>query len=169
MLSLIADRRTRESPMKPHVKQRVLVLSLVALFLIPILAKALCRCPFSRPSPPVDTRGWGLRQFVDYLTSNDLSFHVVPSREDGRWADNVYLTTDPYATWHDFQLRNQTPERLHQWAGSLWLHRIGPRTDVALQLQQWDGHGSRIDGFLLFGDRALVEQVEKLFPGSRKR
>ncbi len=153
--------------MKPHLKQRVLILSLVALFLIPLLAKALCCCPCCLLAPPVNTRGWNLRQFVDHLNHHGLSLRVVASRADGQWTDNVYLTTDAEATWNNFQLLNQSPERLPKWYGTVWLHRIGSETDVEQQLYQWNGHGVRIDGFLLFGDPNLMEQIEKRFPGSR--
>jgi hypothetical protein len=154
---------------KPYLKQRALVLSLLAVVLIPLAAKALCRCPRGRPSSPVDTRGWGLREFVAHLDAGGLPLRVVASRADGKWADNVYLTADPDADWHTFQLKNQSPERLSQWWGAVWLHRIGPATVPESRLAAWEGRGCRIDDFLLFGDPTLIERIVKLFPGQRMR
>lgn len=147
--------------MKTRRKHRALAASLLALACIPLVAKALCRCP----DPPADTRPRGLRAFVDHLDAGGLRLRVVPSRADGRWADNVYLTTDTAATWDTFQLKSQTAQRLDQWWGAVWLHRIGPATDPESRLLAWEGRGRRLGGFLLFGDPVLIERIARLFPG----
>ena len=153
--------------MNQRAKLPALTLSLLALLSAPFVAKAICRC--SCCSRPVDTSGWKLRDFVDHLDDRGLRLRVVPSRADGLWADNVYLTSNPDATWQDFQLKNQSPERLNQWWGAVWLHRIGPATDVEARLHAWQGSGSRIDDFLLFGDPKLIKRIEEQFPGKRQR
>ncbi len=166
----LAQAYLRETLVTKHAKQcqcprRVLLLSVVTLAMLPFVAKALCPCGLFRK--PIDTSGWGLREFVDHLNTHELPLHVVPSRADGKWTDNLYLTTDPKATWSSIQLKNQTAARIDHWWGVVWLHRIGPSTDPESQLQQWDGRGRRIDGFLLFGDPTLLDRIEKTFPRRR--
>jgi hypothetical protein len=60
----------------------------------------------------------GLAELVEHLQDRGLPLRVVPSREDGWWGDNVYLTEDPQATWETFQLKNQTAQRIGQWRRS---------------------------------------------------
>lgn len=146
--------------MKKHLPLRVLILSLVTLFALTLVAaKALCRCRHS-----LDARGWGLQQFVDHLAANEIRLHVVPSRADGRWSDNIYLTCDPEATWDSFQRKSMNPERIRQWRGAVWVHRIGPDTDVEGRLADWGRHGCLVGGFLVFGDTALLDRIRGTFP-----
>jgi hypothetical protein len=142
------------------VNVRVVLIAFFALVSLTLVAtKALCRCRHS-----LDTRGWGLSDFVDHLQDRGVRLHIVPSRADGRWADNIYLTTDPEATWESFQLKNLNVERIDQWRGAVLLHQIGPETDVEGLLEQWHGHGCRIAGFLMFGDVALIERIRWAIP-----
>jgi hypothetical protein len=144
---------------KKYARLRLLFVALVALAVLAITAKAFCP-----RRERLDTRGWDLPELVEHLQDRGLPLRVVPSRENGQWGDNVYLTEDPAATWETFQLKNQTAQRIGQWRRSVWVHRIGPSTDVEWRLLQWEGCGCRVAGFLVFGDPGLIERIKEAFP-----
>jgi len=143
---------------KKYARLRLLFVALFALAVLALTARAFCP-----RRERLDTRGWGLPELVDHLHDRGLPLRVVASREDGWWGDNVYLTEDPAATWETFQLKNQTAQRIGQWRRSVWVLRIGPSTDVEWRLLQWEGHGCRIAGFLVFGDPGLIERIKEAF------
>lgn len=137
------------------VKRRVAVCSFVAVAVAALLAsRGLCRCRRG-----VDLRGWRLPQLVEHLNTSGLRLRVVPSRRDGQWDDTVYLTEDHNATWETFQRKNLNVERIAGWQGAVYVHRIGPLTDLESHLIGWQEHGARIGDFLLFGDTALLERI----------
>src|SRR5262249_24059306 len=84
-----------------------------------------------------NTADWDLAQFVNHLSRHGLSFKVVPSMKNGHWLDNVLLTQNPEETWHSFQLKSRTLERIDQWHGSVWLCRVGPQADTSEYLLAW--------------------------------
>lgn len=148
--------------MKKPVKRRVFVFAFLALVAVSLLTtKAFCRCRKS-----LDTRGWYLRDFVAHLHDQGVQVRVVASRADGQWTDNIYLTIDPEATWHSLQGKNLNVERIRQWQGTVWVHRIGPDTDVEGRLLEWQGHGCRVGSFLVFGDAVLIERIQNAIPSS---
>jgi hypothetical protein len=145
---------------KKHFKRRVFILAFFALVAVSLLTtKAFCRC-----RKALDTRGWYLRNFVAHLHDQGVRLRVVASHADGRWSDTIYLTIDPDATWHTLQRKNMSVERLRQWQGTVWVHRIGPVTDVEGRLLDWQGHGCRIGGFLVFGDAVLIDRIRDAIP-----
>jgi hypothetical protein len=56
-----------------------------------------------------------------------------------------------------------SPERVRQWYGAVWVHRIGPNTDVEGRLLEWQGHGCRVGNFLVFGDAELIGRIREAF------
>lgn len=141
--------------MTKQTKLRVVLLSLFVLATGTVLAsKALSHNRVDNPA------NWELPEFVDHLTLKGIHVRVVPSRADGLWVDNVYLTLDPSANWLSFQTKNQNPECIHQWRDGVWLRQIGPETEVDLWLHRWQGYGVRIHRFLVFGDPTLVQRIQ---------
>lgn len=147
------------------VKRRVAVCSFVAVAAAALLAsRGLCRC-----CRGVDARGWQLPQLVEHLNGRGLRLRAVPSRQDGQWDDTIYLTQDQSATWETFQRKNLNVERIADWQGSVYLHRIGPWTDLESHLIGWKEHGARIGDFLLFGDLALLDRIRDSLGQPRPR
>ena len=112
----------------------------------------------SRPEP-IDTRNWRLVEFVDHLHAAGLRVRVISSRQDGKWADSIYLCEDPEANWLSFQHKNRNVELIEQWEGAVVVEHIHPEADTQWSLCQWGRNGCRIDRFLVFGDARLVEQI----------
>jgi hypothetical protein len=90
---------------------------------------------------PIDTGDWGLADFVDRLHAVGLQVKVIPSRQDGEWVDNIYLSEEPDATWHCFQLKNRNVECIEQWQGAAWVKRVRLEADTRCLLSQWESSG----------------------------
>jgi hypothetical protein len=135
------------------VDKRVLVGGLCA---VPVLAVALW--PSARPVP-IDTRSWGLAQFLSHLQAAGLPVHVVPVSEKGPWGNAVYLSEDPEATWRSFQHKNRSVERIDQWHGAVWVEHLAPQGYTEWDVAQWGCHGCQIGRFVVFGDARLVERI----------
>jgi hypothetical protein len=110
----------------------------------------------------VDPRGRQLADLVNHLHQRGLRLKVVPSRRDGQWCDNVYLTQDPALTWQSFQLKPRTADALGQWRGSVWVGHFS-LDGVDWRLLDCPEHACRIGDFLLFGDHQLIERIQQTF------
>jgi hypothetical protein len=110
----------------------------------------------------VDPRGWQLADFVNHLHQSGLRLKVVPSRRDGQWCDNLYLTQDPALTWQSFQLKPRTADSRAQWRGSVWVGHFSPG-DADWLLFDWPQHACRIGDFFLFGDDRLIARIQQTF------
>jgi hypothetical protein len=136
-------------------KWRWAVFSLVAVAVAATMApRGLCRCQRG-----LDMRGWRLPQLVEQLKRSGLPLRVVPSRQDGKWDNTIYLTQDRGATWETFQAKNLTVDRASEWQGSVYVHHIGPWTDAETYLTNWQGNGFRAGDFLFFGDKVQLERI----------
>src|SRR5262245_43683516 len=65
----------------------------------------------------VNTAGWTLTDFAEYLRQRGVSLHVVPGDRCGDPIILGYLTEDPDATWAAMQSKVRNVTRIHQWRG----------------------------------------------------
>jgi hypothetical protein len=114
------------------------------------------------PARELDTRGWQLSDFLDYLQRRGVQFHVVPGTRYGSLERDAYLTEDADATWACIQHKLKVTERIDQWSGTVWVGRVDPRGDVEQLLAYWGPYGCRIGNFLLFGDERLLRQIQEV-------
>ena len=114
----------------------------------------------SSGQPLIKTRSWSLVQFVGHLQAKELAVHVVSTHKSGTWSDGIFLTTEADATWLSLQALSRTVEKIDDWNGVVLVEQTTP--GFQLNVSQWGKNGLQIDGFVLFGDSKLLDQIEKM-------
>jgi hypothetical protein len=112
---------------------------------------------------PVDISAWDVPQFVNHLQAGGLDLKVVSTRRDGHISNSVYLSSDPRATWLDFQHRARALEYADDWQGAVWIESLDRRGSIEWPVEEWGKHGCQIGRFVVFGDPALVERIARHF------
>ncbi len=133
----------------------------LSFILCAVVVLLLVRHSFSR-SQPLDTRDWGLVDFIDHLRAMGLQVHVVPVNETGPWGNTVYLSEDPTATWHSFQHKHRSVEHIEQWQGVVWIEHLRTQEDTEWDIASWGRNGCQMGRFVLFGDARLLERIVQL-------
>ena len=115
-----------------------------------------------KAAPPVPD--WDLTEFVEHLHRHSLAVRVVPSRADGQWVDQIYLTENPNETWQSFQRKPRVEEAMDLWQGSVWVWRVRPQTETQFYLVQFGRCGCRIGNMVLVGDERLIQRIDQTVP-----
>jgi len=112
---------------------------------------------------PVDISTWDVPQFVNHLKAGGVDLKVVSTRRDGQIGNSVYLSSDPQATWLDFQRKARAVQYADEWQGAVWVESLDRRGSIEWPVEEWGVHGCQIGCFVVFGDACLIERITKRF------
>jgi hypothetical protein len=112
---------------------------------------------------PVDINAWDVPQFINHLQAGGLDLKVVSTRRDGHIGNSVYLSSDPQATWLDFQRKGRALSYADDWQGAVWIESLDLLGSIEWPVEEWGVHGCQIGRFVVFGDPSLVERIARRF------
>jgi hypothetical protein len=139
----------------------------LALVACPAVLIALVVAHVSRPGgvpqPPPTTPGledWDVPQLVRHLQDHGLGIRLVPTDTHGGTPRSAYFTTT-YKEWRDFNPVAKAREVIGLWEGTVYCEKLhGDERET--QIEAWGDCCLRLGPFLLFGDRALMREIQRL-------
>jgi hypothetical protein len=97
-----------------------------------------------------------LPDMVLYLRDSGIALRTVPQRDDGLWADAVYLTQTNMSA-ESLKGLCVHPERIETWQGTVI---VNDEPDFARHnVDDWDENGWRWGRFFFYGDRKIISQI----------
>ena len=97
-----------------------------------------------------------LPDMVQYLRDNGIALRTVPQRDDGLWADAVYLTQTNMSAESLKELCVH-PETIEAWQGTVI---VNVESDYAPHnVNDWDENGWRWGRFFFYGDKKIISQI----------
>jgi hypothetical protein len=139
----------------------------LALFACPALLIALVvayvRRPPAPPSVPTVLPGmedWDVPRLAQHLQDSGLEVRLVPTDIRGDASRSAFLTTTD-KEWADLNPVLKVPEAINCWEGTVYCEKLS-RGERETQIEAWGDTCALVGPFLLFGDRALLREVQRL-------
>jgi hypothetical protein len=139
----------------------------LALLACPAVLIALVIAYLSRPAgvpqPPPTTPGledWDVPRLARNLQEHGLEVRLVPTDGHGGTPRSGYLTTTDKG-WGDLNPVAKVCEAIDLWQGTVYCERLcGGERET--QIEVWGDCCVRLGPFLLFGDRDLMREIQRL-------
>ena len=97
-----------------------------------------------------------LPDMVLYLRDSGIALRTVPQRDDGLWADAVYLTQTNMSA-ESLKGLCVHPERIATWHGTVIV--IEEPDHAPHNVDDWDENGWRWGRFFFYGDKEIISQI----------